>query len=268
LTPIPKAKEYNRCDETRLSTGPGLIRIFCWPAIENSEEPGIMNRILSVSLLLVVFGCTMPSSIGHDMKQTKRPSAETMQLPAPAKKGKMSLEETLARRRSVREFTREPLTEQELSELLWATQGITGPAGQRTAPSAGALYPLEIYVATASGFYHYEPHGHQLSRRSDRDPRPAIFRASLEQEAIREAAAVFVIAAVYERTAQKYGEARTPRYVHLEAGHAAQNLLLEAVSLGLGAVPIGAYYDAQIQKALSLPPDHEPLYLIPVGHPR
>ena len=202
------------------------------------------------------------------MKETKLASVETMPLPPPAKKGRMSLEETLVRRRSVRGFTRQPLTEQELSQLLWALQGITGPAGQRTAPSAGALYPLEIYVLTASGFYHYEPRGHQLSRRSDHDLRPTVFRASLEQEAVREAAAVFVVAAVYGRTAQKYGEARAPRYVHLEAGHAAQDLLLEAVALGLGAVLIGAFYDAQVSKALSLPADHEPLYLIPVGHPR
>ena len=123
-------------------------------------------------------------------------------------------------------------------------------------------------MATASGFHHYEPHGHQLSRRSDRDLRPAMFRAGLEQEAIREAPAVFVLAAVFERTAKKYGEARTPRYVNLEAGHVAQSLLLEAVSLGLGAVVIGAFYDAQVLKALSLPADHELLYLIPVGHTR
>jgi SagB-type dehydrogenase family enzyme len=180
----------------------------------------------------------------------------------------MPLDETLTRRRSVRDFTRQPLTEQELSQLLWAAQGITGPAGGRTAPSAGALYPLETYVATPSGFYHYEPRGHRLTRRSGRDLRPAIFRAALEQEAIAEAPAVFVITAVYYRTAQKYGAARSSRYIHMEVGHAAQNLLLEAVALGLGGVPIGAFYDAEIQKALSLPADHQPLYLIPVGHPR
>jgi SagB-type dehydrogenase family enzyme len=227
-----------------------------------------MKTTFGMTLLLSMVSCTMASTIGHEMNQTKPGSAETMKLPAPARQGRMSLEETLARRRSVREFTHEPLTEQELSQLLWATQGITEPAGYRTAPSAGALYPLEIYVAMASGFYHYAPREHRLNRCSDRDLRPALFRAGLEQEAITLAPAVFVIAAVYERTAQKYGEARSPRYVHMEAGHAAQNLLLEAVALGLGAVPIGAFHDAQIQKALSLPVEHRPLYLIPVGHPR
>lgn len=181
----------------------------------------------------------------------------------------MSVEEALARRRSVREFAEKPLTDRELSQLLWAVQGITDPAeGLRTLPSAGALYPLETYVATAAGFYHHEVRSHQLKRLCDRDLRPALYRAALEQEAVLEAPAVFVIAAVYGRTARKYGQPRAVRYVHLEAGHAAQNLLLEAVCLGLGAVPIGAFSDSDIQEALSLPADHQPLYLIPTGHPR
>lgn len=226
-----------------------------------------MGPKTALCLLLGLSACTMASTVRCQMSE-KPSSAETIRLPAPAQKGRMSLEETLARRRSVRDFTPLPLTEQELSQLLWAAQGITDSAGGRTAPSAGALYPLEIYVTTASGFYHYKPRGHSLTRRSDRDLRPAIFHAALEQEAIIHAPAVFVIAAVYERTAEKYGEARGSRYVHIEAGHAAQNLLLEAVDLGLGAVPIGAFYDAQVQRALSLPADHQPLYLIPVGHPR
>jgi SagB-type dehydrogenase family enzyme len=180
----------------------------------------------------------------------------------------MSLEEALARRRSVREFTREALTERELSQLLWAAQGITHAEGLRTAPSAGALYPLELYVTSAGGFYWYEPRPHQLIRLSDRDLRAAVRRTALGQEAITQAPAVFVIAAVYERTSRKYGAARTPRYVHMEVGHAAQNLLLEAVALGLGGVLIGAFEDDALQKVLELPMDQCPLYLIPVGHPR
>jgi SagB-type dehydrogenase family enzyme len=202
------------------------------------------------------------------MIQSKSSSASILQLPAPEQKGKMSLEEALARRRSVREFTREVLTERELSQLLWAAQGITHADGLRTAPSAGALYPLELYVASASGFYHYEARPHQLARLSDRDLRAAIRRAALDQEAITQAPAVFVIAAVYERTSRKYGAARTPRYVHMEVGHAAQNLLLEAVALGLGGVPIGAFDDEALQNALGLPTDQRLLYLVPVGHPR
>lgn len=194
--------------------------------------------------------------------------ASEIALPAPVRTGRISLEETLARRRSVREFSAAPLTEQELSQLLWAAQGITHPEGLRTAPSAGALYPLELYVATASGFYHYEPRGHRLQKHVQGDLRPALYRAAFEQPPVLQAPAVFLIAAVYERTARKYGPDRAPRYVHIEAGHAAQNLLLQAVTLNLGAVPVGAFDDALLQKAAALPAAHRPLYLIPAGHPR
>ena len=202
------------------------------------------------------------------MIQTKSSSASIVQLPPPEQSGKMSIEEALACRRSVREFTREGLTERELSQLLWAAQGITHAEGLRTAPSAGALYPLEIYLATAMGFCHYEPCGHRLVKLSDRDLRTAMRRAAFDQDAITQTPAGFVIAAVYERMSGKYGGARTPRYVHIEVGHAAQNVLLEAVALGLGGVPVGAFDDKALQKVLGLPVDQRPLYLLPVGHPR
>ncbi len=202
------------------------------------------------------------------MIPAKSSSASILRLPPPEQQGKMSLEEALARRRSVREFTLEPLAERELSQLLWAAQGITHAEGLRTAPSAGALYPLEMYSGTGTGFYHYEPRGHRLVRLSEGDLRAAMRRAALDQEAITQSPAVFVIAAVYERISRKYGAARTPRYVYMEVGHAAQNVLLEAVSLGLGGVPVGAFDDQALQKALGLPVDQHPLYVIPVGHPR
>jgi SagB-type dehydrogenase family enzyme len=155
-----------------------------------------------------------------------------------------------------------------LGQLLWAIQGISGERGFRTAPSAGALYPLEVYVATEEGLFQYQPEGHQLLPLDQDDVRTALYQAALRQEAVRQAPAVFVVTAIYERTAQKYGAERSPRYVHLEAGHAAQNLLLQAVALGLGAVPIGAFEDKRVQEVLAIPEDHQPLYLIPVGHPR
>jgi SagB-type dehydrogenase family enzyme len=159
-----------------------------------------------------------------------------------------------------------PLSDDELSQLLWAAQGETDARGYRAAPSAGALYPLEIYLVTEKGLYHYEPDAHALTPLDKGDLREGVWRAGLEQESLRDAPAVFVLTAVYERTKIKYG-ARAERYVHLEAGHAAQNLLLQAVALDLGAVPIGAFDDQGVQAALSLPEDHEPLYLIPVGRP-
>ena len=193
-------------------------------------------------------------------------SPEILDLPQPRTGGDVSLEETLARRRSVRQYTDEHLTVDEMSQLLWAAQGITRDWGGRTAPSAGALYPLEVYVATPQGLYHYQPDGHRAQVLSRQDLREALARAGLDQSAIRDAPAVFVIAAVYARTAGKYGN-RAERYVKLEAGHVGQNILLQAVALGLGGVPIGAFHDAQVQRVLGLPADHEPLYLMPVGHP-
>jgi len=194
--------------------------------------------------------------------------SEIIQLPQPEMKGSMSLEESLAKRRSVRSFQDTPLTNSQIGQLLWAAQGITHSSGLRTAPSAGALYPLEIYIATQDGLFHYDPQGHRLVKVLENDPRHALYQAALQQECVLEAPMVIAITAVFSRTARKYGEARTPLYVHLEAGHAAQNILLQAVALGLGSVPIGAFNDDQLKVALSLPSDQTPLYLIPVGHPK
>jgi len=192
---------------------------------------------------------------------------ERLKLPAPDTKGKMPLEQALAHRASVREFSRQPLTQAELSQLLWAAQGITHGKSGRTAPSAGALYPLEVYVAAPDGFYRYEPYGHELHRITINDLRINISKAALSQQALADAAAVFVFTAVFERTERRYGKERAQRYVLIEVGHAAQNLLLEAVALGLGGVPIGAFNDSQLQKALPVPADHTVLYLVAIGRP-
>jgi SagB-type dehydrogenase family enzyme len=226
---------------------------------------GYVALALTMAASLSLGGCS--PRVEQVREVAASPPPEEMALPEPRLKGEMSLEETLAQRRSVRSFIEEELTLEEISQLLWAAQGITALWGGRTAPSAGALYPLEVYVATASGLYHYVPQEHKVIIVSQNDLRLKIWEVALKQEAIREAPAVFVITAVYDRTAKKYGD-RAERYVKLEAGHACQNILLQAVAMDLGAVPIGAFYDDQIQAALSLPADHEPLYLIPVGHPR
>jgi len=189
-------------------------------------------------------------------------------LPSPRLAGSLSLEEALAARRSVRSFTAEPLTPEEIGQLLWAAQGITDPAGLRTAPSAGARYPLQVYVVTAAGVARYVPEGHQLLRRGSTDLRADLQRAALDQPAIGEAPLVLAICAVAERTAERYGAERAERYVAMEAGHAAQNVLLQAVSLGLGAVPIGAFDDAEVRRVLGLADGEAPLYLVPVGRPR
>lgn len=188
-------------------------------------------------------------------------------LPPPILKGGKSLEEVLAARRSVRQFEPTPLTAQQISQLCWAAQGITDPrSGFRTCPSAGALYPLELYVATAEGVRHYVPASHALEDHLDGDVRTALQSAALGQPWVRQAPAVFIITAVVERMERKYHQ-RALRYVHMEVGHAGQNLLLQAVALGLGAVPVGAFNDSDVAAALKLPADQAPLYLIPVGHP-
>lgn len=177
-----------------------------------------------------------------------------------------TLDDVLSQRRSVRRFGGRALLEDEILRLCWAAQGITDAEGCRTAPSAGALYPLELSVATAVGLFAYDPPHHRLVRRTGDDLRPAMQWAAGAQEAVGDGPAVFVIVAVPARTTRKYG-GRGERYVHLEAGHAAQNLLLEATALGLGAVPIGAFDDARLREVLDLPGSHDVLYLIPVGEP-
>ncbi len=179
----------------------------------------------------------------------------------------MSLEETLQRRRSQRIFKSQDLTLEQISQLLWACQGITEPSfGGRTAPSAGALYPLEVYVVKKEGVFHYLPKEHALIRIKKGDVRKELAHTALGQDPPAKAPVSFVISAVYARTKIKYGE-RAERYVKLEAGHACQNLLLQAVALNLGGVPIGAFYDSEVQEVLSLPSDHEPLYIVPIGYP-
>ena len=191
-----------------------------------------------------------------------------MKLPPPKTKGEASLEETLERRRSIRSFLPKALTWEQISQLLWAAQGITEKEeGFRTAPSAGALYPLEIYLVTKEGVYHYKPEGHELEQTLARDVRRELCRAALSQEWIEEAPANIVIAAVYPRMERRYRE-RSSRYVHIEVGHVAQNIHLQAVAMGLGSVPIGAFYDDQMHRVLSLPKDHQPLYTIPIGYPK
>ncbi len=196
------------------------------------------------------------------MNTSSRP---TVNLPAQTRDG-MSLSQALATRRTVRELTGPPLTETEISQLLWSAQGIT-PARNRTAPSAGATYPTEMHLLTADGVFHYRPHRHDLEVVSEDDVRLRLFSGAVSQDAVRDAPAVFVVTAVFARTAVKYGD-RAVRYVHIEAGHVAQNVLLQATALDLGAVPVGAFDDTAVSEIIGLPTDHEPLYLLPVGRPR
>ena len=198
---------------------------------------------------------------------------EVIRLPEPKYDGKVSVEASLRKRRSVREYLADPLTLTEVSQLLWAAQGITGQEGKRTAPSAGALYPLEVYVVAARvqnllpGVYKYLPRTHELSKVADGDLRGSLSTAALDQDCVKEAAIDIVLAAVYERTTKKYGQ-RGIKYVHMEAGHAAQNVFLQAVALNLGAAVVGAFQDDQVKRVIGLSKEEQPLYIMPVGRPR
>jgi|GEM_PF-200568 len=189
---------------------------------------------------------------------------EEIPLPPPVLKGEFTLEEVLKARRSVRDFKEKDLSLSQVGQLLWAAQGITSPDGKRTAPSAGALYPLEVYYFFKDGWGHYNPEKHVLEILGKEDKRQDLARASFNQSWIAEAPGVFVIVGFVERTAKKYGE-RAERYVILEAGHACQNLLLQAVALGLGGTSVGAFSDEEIKKILGV--DALLLYVVPVGYP-
>ena len=215
---------------------------------------------------LVAFGsagCTTSTAPAPERSGSRPGFAAATDLPPPSDLGGATLAGVLGARRSVREFSSQPLTEQQVSDLMWAAQGVTADWGGRTAPSAGALYPLEVYVVTDDAVLHYLPDGHRVESRSSVTARSAVADA-VGQDAARSAPAVVVITGVPARVEPKYG-GRAERYLLLEAGHAAQNLLLAATAIGLGTVPIGAFGDDALARALELPSGEQTVYAIPVG---
>lgn len=193
---------------------------------------------------------------------------EVIQLPEPMLEGGASLVEAIVHRRSVRSFTDEHLTMAHVGQLLWAAQGITEPnRGLRAAPSAMALYPLEIYAVTPDGTYHYLPQGHRAEKVADGDLREPLSAACRGQASVREAAVDLVITGVFARMQEKCGD-KARDVTLLEAGHATQNVLLMAVAMALGAAPVGGLVPEQVAQVLSLPEGWTPVYVVPVGHPK
>lgn len=195
---------------------------------------------------------------------------DVVELPKPRTSGGVSVEEALLRRRSTRQFPNEPISVGDASQLLWAAQGMTTSSGERTAPSAGATFPLEVYLVAGlvdgleAGVYKYRPRSHQLKKVTDGDKRAGLEKAALGQECVKQCAAAVVLASVYGRTTVEYGE-RGVRYVHMEAGHVGQNIHLQAASLNLGTVVVGAFDDDAVTRLLGLTGTERPLYIIPVG---
>jgi SagB-type dehydrogenase family enzyme len=204
-----------------------------------------------------------------------------IKLPNPQLKGKVSLEETILRRRSVRRYRSEPLDLSQLSQILWSAQGITGTRGLRAAPSAGATYPLEIFLFVGkqgviaseakqalkelqAGIYHYEADSHSLILHKPGDLRADLARATLNQEFVIDAPVDIVICALYHRTSYRYGK-RGERYVHMEVGHVGENIHLQTVALGLATVEVGAFHDEEVRKVLGVEEQIKPLYIMPLG---
>jgi SagB-type dehydrogenase family enzyme len=193
--------------------------------------------------------------------------SEIIKLSEPDKSGSMSLEQAITIRRSRRHFLPKPLTLEQIGQLAWAAQGQDKGGRYRTTPSAGATYPLELFVITDEGMFRYLPDKHSLEKLTDRDLRASLTSAAWEQEFVRAAPLTLVFAARFNRTTGRYGK-RGIRYVYMEAGHAAQNVHLQAEVLGLGSVAVGAFDDAAVSTVLSLPDNLEPLYMVVVGYCR
>lgn len=222
---------------------------------------------LYIVVLLVLCLCIEQS------EQVKVYPESVVELPSPSYKGSMSVEEAIKLRRSIRDYQDKPLSLDQVSQLLWAGQGITEGI-KRAAPSAGATYPLTLYVMVgdnsvtgmAAGIYEYTPKTHSLALVKAGDFRQKLADACLYQIFIAEAPVVIIIAAEYEKTTARYGE-RGKRYVHMEAGHVGENIYLQAVALNLGTVVVGAFLDVDVAEVVGLPEEQVPLYVMPVGYP-
>lgn len=237
------------------------------------------NHIVLLAVFIAIVGISSGYLVFYnENNQEEFPVefSEVIKLPEPLTNGKISVEQAIQQRRSVRDFTEESLKLEEVSQILWAAQGITEQnRGYRSAPSAGATYPLDLYlvvkkdgvIGLKEGVYLYNPFEHKLENILKEDLSLNIKNAALGQSFIGDAPINIVITGVYDRTTSRYGE-RGKRYVHMEVGHVGQNIYLQAESLGLGTVVVGAFDDRAIKEILNLPQSNEPFYIIPVGNPK
>jgi SagB-type dehydrogenase family enzyme len=229
----------------------------------------IMLVITGLVLIGLLTMCFKPKQDKEDM-ETKKEDSKSITLPKPETDGKVSVEKALNERRSVRTYKDLPLDLKEVSQLLFAAYGITGDRGFKTTPSAGATYPLVVYLVVNNvqgldkGVYRYIPQGHKVTPIFKGDVKEELTSACLNQGCIKNAAVVIAFAAIFERTTGRYGK-RGIMYVHQETGHASENVYLQCVSLNLGTVAVGAFNPEDVHKALHIPDGEEVLYLMPVG---
>jgi SagB-type dehydrogenase family enzyme len=243
--------------------------------LDNMFDKGwaIMKRIklpVMIMVSMATFSGYINGAIGKDGNMEK------IKLPEPNYKGIVSVEEAIQQRRSERNFTGRALTMDQLSQMTWCAQGVTDAAGRkRSAPSAGATYPLDLYVVVgektcadlAAGVYRYLPGEHAIILHLAGDRRKPLAAAALGQDFIARAPLSLVLTANYLRTTGRYGK-RGARYVYMEAGHVGENVHLQAKAMGLGTCMVGAFDDSEVSSTLSLPAEHEPLYIMPVGYPK
>ncbi|MBS7654355.1 MAG: SagB/ThcOx family dehydrogenase [Candidatus Bathyarchaeia archaeon] len=247
--------------------------------IKVEKAAWLLSLLLVLSIILYVIYITLP---------VKRPlindtffvSENKVFLPLPQKVSNLTVEEAILSRRSIRDYTDDPVSIGGLAMILWSAYGITDPErGFRASPSAGATYPLEIYIVVGekgvaikdgfleAGVYKYEPHSHSLLLVKKGDYRSELMKSALGQEWVGEAPLTIIICAVFERTTKIYGERGQIRYVPMEAGHAGQNIYLMATALNYGAVVVGAFYDDSVATVVGVKPEEKPLYIIPLGVP-
>jgi SagB-type dehydrogenase family enzyme len=227
------------------------------------------TQLIAIAAVFLFAGSLYVSLQKGDAMNSKQ-SSQLISLPAPKLTGDVSVEKALQTRRSVRSYAQDPPTLEDISQLLWAAQGVTTHNGLRTAPSAGALYPLEVYIVSGNisvleeGIYRYLSRQHELTLVHAGDHRRQLAAAALGQACVREAPATIIFTGISSRITGKYGQ-RGIQYMMMEAGHAAQNVCLQAVTLQIGVVPVGAFKEDQVRKILQLDNTELPLYLIPLG---
>ncbi len=242
----------------------------------------LMKKIFLI-LFPLIFGIGCTDKVKSPEEKTDLVKMENPQLsyvlPSPQVDGDVSVEKAISSRRSHRSYLKDAITAEELSQILWSAYGITKPlqgykqtrGGLRTAPSAGARYPLEIYALVGNvrgiepGVYRYVPEQHKIVRIIDKDIKEELSAAALGQEMISVAPACLFYSAVYSRTTERYGDRGRERYVCMDLGHSAENVYLQAEALHLGTCAIGAFDDAEVRKVMQLPEEEEPLYIMPIG---
>ncbi len=227
---------------------------------ERSRLAGAVAAAIGIGLVIGACASAAPPEV---LDQGLRFDT-VIQLPEPTRDGEVSLEAALDGRRSRRTFAPDPIPVGTIGQLLWAGQGITDERGRRSAPSAGARYPIELYIVTGDTVGHYLPDDHRVERRSDDQVLDTLGELAFGQEWVSDAPLVLVIAAAPARTEAEYG-AVAEALVDRESGHVAQNILLQATVLGLSSVPVGGFDPAAVARALALPPGQDVRYLIPIG---